>query len=112
MKLHSNCPACNGTLSFWTGLQALTPFTLQCPKCKIKLKTVFPHLGLIFAAIFLVFALLDAGAIALVIRHRITVNQFLAANGGLIFLWLLVEIALSLILFTHAKFVPKKPKTP
>ena len=112
MKLQSTCPACNGKLTFWTGLRAPTPFTIQCPKCKIKLKTVLPHLGLIFAAIFLFFVLLDAEAIVLFVLNRISFRQFLAANGCLLFLWLLVEIVLGVLLFNHAKFVPKKPKTP
>ncbi len=108
MKTHGVCPACKGTLTFWAGFKAMTPFTIRCPQCKARLKVVFPRLGLIFAAIVVAFLGAEAIGAKLLLTQRITPVQFLGVNGGLVVGWLALEIVLGVLLFTYASFVPRE----
>jgi hypothetical protein len=111
MKTQTVCPACNGTVSFWAGFRAPTPFTIRCPNCKTKLKTVFPGLPFIFAVVLVGFITVSWGSLAFLIAHRLSFLRFLAINGCLLILWLVLEVVFAVILFTYASFVPRKPKT-
>ncbi len=111
MKTQTICPACNGTVSFWAGFKAPTPFTIQCPQCKAKLKTVFPGLPFIFAVVILFFLNVSGGSLILLFARRLTVLQFFEIIGGLLLLWLVLEIIFGIILFTYASFTPRKAKT-
>ena len=111
MKTQGVCPACDGTLTFWSAFKAPTPFTIRCPACKTKLRTVFPRLGLIFAIVLVSFSGVGGGALTLFIVDRITFLQFLAVMGCLTLLWLALEIVLGVLLFTYAKFLPRESKS-
>jgi hypothetical protein len=107
MKTQGVCPVCKGTVSFWASFKAMTPFTIRCPQCKARLKVVFPRLGLIFVAIVVCFLGAEAIGAKLLLTQRITPMQFLALNSGLVVGWLVLEIVLGILLFTHASFVPR-----
>jgi hypothetical protein len=108
MKTQGVCPACKGTLTFWAGFKAMTPFTIRCPQCKARLKVVFPRLGLIFTVIVVCFLGAEGCAATLLLTQRMTTMQFLALNGGLVVAWLALEIVLGILLFTYASFVPRQ----
>jgi DNA-directed RNA polymerase subunit RPC12/RpoP len=106
MKTSGTCAACQGKLSLWAGLTALTPFYIRCPHCRTKLRVRMRGLWLFFLFIVLLFV---GGGVGWFAAWR----KFGWAGLSIGFaccavVWLLVEAAAAVTLYTHAEFTFKE----
>jgi hypothetical protein len=103
-RILTACPCCARRIGLMTGLKAGTPFAIKCPHCKttllVRMRGLIP---LVLAVI---------GFVSLCVW---SVKPFFAAFGAtwtavyillLLAVWLLLEVSIGVILFTHARFTP------
>ena len=105
MKTSGICPACQGKLSFWAGLTAPTPFYIRCPRCRRKLRVRMRGLWLFFLSLVLLLTGVGAGWFAA--YRAFGWAGFWTGFACCWIVWLLVEVASAITLYTNAEFTFK-----
>lgn len=98
------CPACGRRVGLWAGMKAATPFAVRCPHCRTVLRVQWRGLlpliaGVVVGAASCAWSLLQVHA-----RFGLAWSALAAVLW--IAVWLCVEVAAGVTLYTHATFVP------
>jgi hypothetical protein len=106
MKTSGTCPACQGRLSFWTGLKAPTPFHFRCGQCGARLRVRMR--GLWLYLLFLLFLMIGLGTAWVITYWTFGWKGLWIGLAVYLVVWVLIEFVTGVVLYTYGEFAVKR----
>jgi hypothetical protein len=103
MKTSAVCPACQGKISLWDGVKALTPARLRCPHCRQRLRVKIRRFWLWATLATILQLTLLAGCV--IAYQSFGWKGLLLAIAGSLAVMLIVELLTGVLFYTRGELV-------